>query len=134
MRSIFELAYRYIEPAIRRQLVLELYKRGVDRRRIVELVGISSSLVTRYIAGQRGNMLDLTPYRDVTMLISQLAEKSMGMSKEQVEEQIYRIVLYFLSHKYFCNVHRVLVPDIDPTKCQICPSLFKNSSLSPELR
>jgi predicted transcriptional regulator len=128
MRSIFELAYRYVEPAVRRQLVLELYRRGVDRRKIVELVGISPSLITRYIAGQRGNMLDLTPYRDITMLISELAEKFLRMSKEEVEEEMYRIVLYFLSHKYFCNVHSVLVQGRDPLKCQICPGIFKYSS------
>lgn len=124
-RSIFELAYRYIEPAVKRQLVIELYKRGITRSKITEITGISQSLITRYILGERGSKLDLTPYRDIISLITKLAEKAPEIERIKLEEEIYKITLYFLSKKYFCNTHVILDKNIDPVKCQICPTLFK---------
>uniref|UniRef100_A0A7J3ZM03 XRE family transcriptional regulator n=1 Tax=Fervidicoccus fontis TaxID=683846 RepID=A0A7J3ZM03_9CREN len=123
-RSIFELAYRYIEPSVRRQLAVELCRRGIPRGRVAEAIGISQSLLTRYLRGERGSRLDLTPYRDVVELVARLAEKALEARRVELDEGIYRIVLYFLSRRYFCNTHVALDRSINPATCRICPTLF----------
>lgn len=126
MRSVFEIAYRYLVPAIRRELVRRLLEKGFMEVEVSRILRISHSLVSRYASGERGYNIDLSRYRDVMDRIELLAERiaSGEAAYYRIYEEIDRIALYTLSRKYICSIHRAIDPHIDPAECNICPNLF----------
>ena len=126
MRTVFEIAYRYLTPAIRRELVRRLLEKSFMEVEVSRMLRISHSLVSRYVSGERGSAIDLSRYRDVMDRIEILAERiARGEANYyRIYEEIERITLYTLSKKYLCNIHKAIDPHIDPANCNICPNLF----------
>jgi hypothetical protein len=131
MKSIFEIAYRYLIPAIRREIVKMLIRRGFMEVEIARLLNISHSLVSRYLSGKRGYKIDLSRYRDVMENIERVVDRIAGKDMDfyQIYEEIERIALYVLSNKYLCSIHKAIEPYIDISKCNICPNLFSQQKL-----
>ncbi|AKG38545.1 hypothetical protein MA03_03585 [Infirmifilum uzonense] len=55
MSTVFGLFDKYVGPAMRRALAVELYNRGFKIGEIAEILGVSRSLVSRYLNGSRGS-------------------------------------------------------------------------------
>ncbi|MEM0028989.1 MAG: transcriptional regulator [Ignisphaera sp.] len=127
MRSTYELASKYVVPAIKRRLVLELAKKGLMGVEIARKLGISQSLVTRYLSGERGSYINIDEYTDIVKLVEGLANRIIEnhMSEYDVVRELDRIVMAFMVRKYLCKKHKEIEPSIDITKCNICPSLYK---------
>lgn len=127
MRSTYELASKYVVPAIKRRLVLELAKKGLMGVEIARKLGISQSLVTRYLSGERGSYINIDEYADIVKLVEGLANRIIEnhMSEYDVVRELDRIVMAFMARKYLCKKHKEIEPSIDITKCNICPSLYK---------
>jgi len=132
MKSIFEIAYRYLIPAIRREIVKMLIKRGFMEVEIARSLNISYSLVSRYLSGERGYNIDLSRYRDVMEKIERVADRIARKDIDfyQIYEEIDRIALYALSNRYLCSTHKAIEPYIDISKCNICPNLFSQQKVN----
>ncbi|MEL9998118.1 MAG: hypothetical protein QXH99_06475 [Sulfolobales archaeon] len=128
MRDVFEIAYRYVMPSLRRALTEELYKRKLSKKEIASKLLLSHSLVSRYINGERGYTIELRQFKDVNELVSRLADEvvSKDLSIYEINEKLIKIAIYVMSKKYLCNFHSRIDPDIDPIKCSICPNTFKS--------
>ncbi|MCS7129007.1 MAG: hypothetical protein N3E36_05605 [Sulfolobales archaeon] len=127
VKSPFELAYRYVEPSVKRRLVLKLLERKIPPIEVSRKLNISPSLVTRYVKGDRGVYLELVKHRDVEEMIEALASDVLrnNMTKHDVQREVSKITMYVLSHKYVCNLHKVLERDVDLLQCSICASIFR---------
>lgn len=128
MISVFELGYRYLLPSIKKMLAEELSRRGLSRVEVSKLLGISPSTVTRYVLGERGNILDLGIFRDVREEVSKLADKT---SKKMLDRyglnlEIAKIAIYVLARGYICRFHSELDLEVEFGKCNICKTLFIN--------
>ncbi|ABN69378.1 conserved hypothetical protein [Staphylothermus marinus F1] len=128
MKSIFELAYRYIVPYINRRIVEIMYQHGLSEIEIARKLRITPSAVSRYLAKQRGVQIDLSRNIDVERKLEELAEKIIDKNPSiyEIYRDITSLTLYIMSKKYMCNIHKKLDPEIDPLKCNICPELFGN--------
>ncbi|MEM4452800.1 MAG: XRE family transcriptional regulator [Thermosphaera sp.] len=127
MKSIFELAYRYIEPSIKRSLVERLLARGMRSVDVAKCLGLSLSLVSRYARRERG-LQDFMVYPDVAKYIEKLADRVFqgevcGIS---VYKEILMLTLYILGRKYACSLHYAIDRDINPASCRLCPDLVSS--------
>ncbi|MEM1686705.1 MAG: transcriptional regulator [Ignisphaera sp.] len=131
MKSVLELGSKYVVPAIRREVVLKLIKKGFMGVEIAKILKISPSLITRYINGERGTQIDLRRYRDIVERIENLVDKISSGEVDQyiIAKEIDRIAIYFMSRKYLCGIHKKLEPSIEPDKCSICLELFKTNKI-----
>ena len=127
MRSTLELASRYVVPAVRRELAIKLIRRGFTAIEVAKLLGVSPSLISRYLNGERGSYIDLRKYRDVEKQIELLADAvSRGLlGIYKISKEVDRIAMYVMARKYICSLHKKLDPSIDVTRCTICPDLYK---------
>lgn len=130
--DIFEIGYRYLIPSIKRMLVLELNETGLSQKEIAERMKISRSAVSRYLSMERGVYIDLSEFSDIKDMTKRLADKisQRKLDNYELQREILEIAIYALSHRYVCAFHESLDPEIDPRKCNICPTLFKTSSIS----
>ncbi|WP_448578192.1 transcriptional regulator [Thermosphaera sp.] len=125
-KSIFELAYRYVEPSIKRLLVLKLAERNIPPIVIAEKLGISPSLVSRYVKGERGVFLNVFKHPDLVQRIEQVSEKiALGeLEGIRLQIEVNRLVLKTLADKHVCGLHRMVDETVNPVTCNICPTLF----------
>lgn len=130
MKSPLELCSRYLVPAVRRELSLRLMKRGLTGVEVARLLGVSPSLVSRYLNSERGAQIDLERHRDAVEWIERLADSVLSghMDRYTVVREIDRIAMQFMARRHLCGYHKKLEPDIDLTRCRICPELFGDCS------
>ncbi len=123
---MFEFASKHIEPSLKRSLILKLLSRNMSRAEIARCLGISPSLVTRYVKGERG-IHDFTVIREIDQELEELSDEiaTRKLCGEEVYVEIAKLTLHILSKKYACGVHYLASRDVDPSKCNICPSLFR---------
>jgi len=113
-------------------LALELKERGLSQKEIAKKMKTSRSAVSRYLSMERGAYIDLSEYQDIKNMVMRLADEiSQGLLDEyKLQREILAIAIYAFSQRYICSFHETLDPEIDPKKCNICPSLFKQLSIS----
>jgi predicted transcriptional regulator len=126
LRSVFEFASRHIEPSLKRALILKLLSRNMSRAEIARCLGVSPSLVTRYVKRERG-IHDFTVIREIDQKLEKLSDEiaTRKLCGEGVYVEIAKLTLHILSKKYACGVHYLASRDVDPSKCNICSSLFR---------
>jgi predicted transcriptional regulator len=126
-RNIFELAYRYVEPSIKKLIVLKLVEKKIPPVIIAEKLSISPSLVSRYVKGERGRFLDLSKYPDLVLRVEEISEKIATGELEGISLQIEinKLVLKTLSDKRVCGLHKMIDETVNPVTCNICPTLFR---------
>ncbi len=128
--SIFELGYRYLIPSIKKRLVeIMLRDYGYTQREIANILGVSESVVSRYIANQRGCLIDIKAYSYIDKKLRGLAESIAShklVDRYAIYRNLYSMALEMMAKKYVCAIHRELDRDIDPSKCNICPELFSS--------
>lgn len=128
MRSIFELGYRYVFPAVMKMLVEELEKLGMREAEIAGRLGMPRSTVSRYLSGERGGTLDLRGVPGVSLLVRRLAASvAEGLAgPEDVYLGVTEAALQALAAKALCRQHAILDPRLDPERCGVCPTLFSS--------
>ncbi|MEM2087390.1 MAG: helix-turn-helix domain-containing protein [Thermoproteota archaeon] len=126
MEDVFELAYRYVLPSVRRTLADKLVKKGMYEKEAAEILGLSRSAISRYLNSERGVLIKITDFLDVINLIESLAGNiiSREFDNYRIQEEIAKIASYFMSKKYFCKMHEKMNPTIDIFKCRICSKVF----------
>ncbi len=126
MKSPLYLLDKYVYPALRRQLVLKLYSKGLGVSEISRRLKLSKSLVSRYIRGERGSLVDVSKYRDVVEELDKIAEGIINndIDEYMVEIQLVKLALYMMKKRYLCIYHGKIDPEINPSKCNICIEAF----------
>ena len=125
MKSVFTIADKYVYPSLRRLLVIRMRYKGIKPADIARLLGLSRSLVTRYLKGERGKYIDFSTYPEVVKTIDHIADYviSNKISNEEVIVVLSTLTLYVLARKYVCGFH-AKVDDVDPSTCDVCPKIF----------
>lgn len=126
--NMFELAYRYVYPSVRRRLVQVLYLDfGLKQLEISRLLGLTQSAVSRYVTSSRGVFIDVSRFGDVDQAIRKLATEIVksDLDRYSVQYELARITLKALGQGYLCGFHRKLEGDADLRKCRACLNLFK---------
>ncbi len=125
MKSIFTIADKYVYPSLRRLLVVRLRYKGARPAEVARLLGLSRSLVTRYLKGERGKYIDFSIYPDVVRILDHIADSVMnnGIGVEDVVALLSALTLYVLARKYVCKFHAE-IDDVNPSTCDICPRIF----------
>lgn len=125
MRSVFEIAARYVEPSLKRILVEKLLEMGISASEVAACLRVSPSLVTRYSRRERG-VQDLSAIPEVDTALQKLASRVVeeGLCGEDLYLEVARLVVFVMSRKYACAIHYHLSEDVNPATCNICPTLF----------
>ncbi|MGB9708764.1 MAG: transcriptional regulator [Infirmifilum sp.] len=129
MSTVFGLFDKYVGPAMRRALAVELYNRGFKIGEIAEILGVSRSLVSRYLNGSRGSRAGDIP-EDVFNSVKSIADEIEGTSigPYDVEYRLWQETLKLASEKKFCRLHARVNKRIKPELCQVCVRLFLPSA------
>jgi predicted transcriptional regulator len=128
MKTPLEIGYRYILPSLKSQLTKILTtKFNLNQIETSKTLKISKSTVSRYISMERGSKIDLSKFSDINEIMEKLASRILEekLDEYSIEMELIKITLHILSKKYLCNFHAEIDPQIDPTKCNICPNIFK---------
>jgi predicted transcriptional regulator len=126
LKSIFKIIDAYVYPSVKRLLVKRLYEKGVGVSEIARRLGISKSLASRYLSGERGSALDFSKHRDMTIIIDRIADWIIAEKPDtlRIEYMLASITLYTMAKRYVCSLHARIDTTVDPSKCNLCPSLF----------
>jgi len=127
LKSVFTIADKYVYPSLRRLLVIRLRYKGARPAEIARLLGLSRSLVTRYLKGERGRYIDFSIYPDVVEALDRIADSVINnkISDEEVIISLSVLTMYVLARKYVCRFHAE-IDDVEPSSCDICPKIFKD--------
>ncbi|MCS7132897.1 MAG: hypothetical protein NZ918_04185 [Aigarchaeota archaeon] len=127
MKDVFEIAYRYVMPAIRGLVVREIHKYGIRESIIANILGISRSAVTRYIMGERGGYINLVKFNEVIPMIRELSKNIIEkqLMPQEIHLMMFKIAAHLMSRKKLCGLHKRIDQSIDIVKCEICPTIFK---------
>jgi len=126
--SVYEFASRYLLPSLRRMLVESLWSNGYSEKEISMKLGISRSLVSRYLRSERGGILDI----DDPFVVSEVRELSMRiiggeLNGETVDEEMHKLIAKLLALKKMCKYHAQLDHGIDILGCKLCSGIFNIS-------
>ncbi len=126
MKNVFEIAYRYVVPAVKRVLVLELISRGFTEVEVSRTLKISKSLTTRYVKGERGSIIDFHENPFIREVIRGLADKVVagGLGKYELEAEVVKVAASLMSSGRVCEYHGKLDPEITRFRCNLCSTIF----------
>ncbi len=133
--SVFELAYRYVYPSVKKRLVEILHgEHGLSQWRISKLLYMDQSTVSRYIGRERGVLIDLSRYRDVDILLHRYADTIVkeNPDKYKLMKDLVKITLWIMGRGYICGYHRELDDSVEVSKCGICLHLFRGFNVDDE--
>ena len=127
MKTVFHIIDKHVCPALRRKLVIHLYRRGLTVSEISRLTGYSKSLVSRYLRGERGAGIDISLYPDIDEHLSRLAHRIVDNKLDplKVEACIARIAVYMMRKRYVCGYHKTIDPGVNPAECNLCPEISR---------
>lgn len=127
MVSVFGLLDRYIGPAMKRALAVELYEKGMSEEKIANILGVSRSLVSRYLKGNRGSHLEELPRSLLEEIKFIAVEASSGkLQSSDIEYLLWVTALKYASRKKLCAFHAKIDSKIDARTCQLCVKLFSS--------
>ena len=127
--TAFDLASKYVYPSIRKRLVEILYNDfELSQNKVASLLHVTQSAVSRYLNSDRGNLIDISIFRDIDQKVKDFAVKII---KEQPDEykihfKLVSIALEMLGKGYVCFFHEKVDPSIDVKKCRLCITLFQD--------
>lgn len=127
--SLFELAYRFLYPALRRRIVEILHRDfKLNQLKIAELLHITQSAVSRYLHMNRGAILDLSRFPDIEQDMQKLAKKIVNEEPNEylIHQEFTRILLKALGKGYICSFHKKIDKEVDPSLCRTCINLFRD--------
>jgi len=133
--NAFEVAARYVYPAVRRRIVEILRSMGLSQREIARLLHVTQSAVSRYLSMERGKSLDLSRYRDVDSYLRKLALEIASKHPDEycIHALLVKATLIVLARGYACRIHAEIDPSIDPKRCKVCAKILAKA-LESELR
>ncbi len=128
-KSVFEIAYRYVYPAVRRRLVSILYsEHKLTEIEIARLLHVSQSAISRYKNEARGRVVRVEDYPDIDEEVHKVARWIVDEKpgKYSIIRELTRITLRMLARGYICRYHREVDDSVEPGECRVCIELFQN--------
>jgi len=113
-----EVEVWYVLPAVRKGLVTEMIRLGLNQKEAAERLGITEAAVSQYLSGKRG--YDVTFDGNTKDEIRKSAKSIVAGGN--VISELNRICEYSMKHMVLCRVHKMHGA---PKKCDIC---FKNTA------
>jgi len=129
--SVFELAYRYVYPSLKKRLVEILYRNyGLSQWRIAKLLSIDQSTVYRYLSGERGVYIDFSTISFVEQNLQRIAVKVVSGELQglDLESELVKLTLNAMSQGYICRYHKLLDKSIRLSECRVCFRVFGESA------
>ena len=133
--NAFEVAARYVYPAVRRRIVEILREEGLSQEAIARLLHVTQSAVSRYLSMKRGYYIDLSRYPDVDGYLRRIATEILETEPDEycVHALLVKATLVVLAKGYACSLHAKIDPSIDPRRCRVCIEILSRA-LAEELR
>ncbi len=124
--SAFEVASRYVYPALRGRLVKILRGKGLKQAEVAELLHITQPAVSRYLRKERGALVELSSFPDLEERLRSLANEIIEKRPDEywIHARLVEITLYGLGRGYFCRFHALIDPELNPDECRVCLELF----------
>jgi len=124
--TVFDLAARYLLPSLRRAVAEELLSMGLSEARIAEILGVSRSLVSRYVRGLRGSRVRVDFDESVRSAVRSIAVKAVSgeASPEEIDAELAKLLAKLLAEKRMCRYHAVLDKTVNTVACNICTLIF----------
>jgi len=124
--NAFEVASRYVYPSLRRRLVELLREKGLKQTEIAELLHLTQSAVSRYLNMDRGALIDVSKFEDIDESLRELADFILLSRPDEytIHMKLVEIALKLLGKGYACSFHAKIDPEVNPSECRICISLF----------
>ncbi|MBI2112379.1 helix-turn-helix domain-containing protein [Candidatus Woesearchaeota archaeon] len=114
LRHPQEIEVWYVIPAIRKELTVDLVKRGKSQRQVAKILGITEAAVSQYLKNKRANDLTLPP--DVKSFLKKAAEKIHD--EKTAYRQIQEVSKYVRESKALCKIHLSFEKDL--STCNVC--------------
>ncbi len=113
-----EVIVWYIIPAIRRELTVTLYKKGLKQSEIAKLLNLTNAAVSQYLKAKRATTIK---FDDETLKILEEAAESIleNDDLENLIRQIENIINYLRKTRKICKIHSDLNNRI-PDECTAC--------------
>ena len=109
-----EVEVRFILPALRKELSIELQNKGLKQKEIAKLLHITPAAVSQYIKQKRGNTCF---NKEIRKEVETSAKEIMKQPKE-LEKEIYRLTSKIKKSGVICQIHKQ--HDKVPINCDIC--------------
>ena len=84
MRAPCEIAYWYILPSLRRELVKAMHEKGIRRKEIARMLGVSEASISYYLKSKRGSRYKFNKKQkdEIKKSAERLAEKRGDLNLE----------------------------------------------------
>jgi len=124
--TIFDLAARYLLPSLRRAVAEELLSMGLSEARIAEILGVSRSLISRYLKGLRASRVRVDFDESIRNAVKSIAVKAVWgeASPEEIDTELVKLLAKLLAEKRMCKYHAVLDKSVNAAACNICVQIF----------
>lgn len=109
-----EIEVWYILPAIRKELVVALKKKGKPQKEIAKLLNITEAAVSQYVSEKRAKEISFP--QEVKEFIEKSAEKIVD--SESAFHQIQKINDFIKKSKALCQLHAQIEGDLKG--CDVC--------------
>ena len=109
-----EIEVWHIIPAVRKELVVVLKKKGQSQKKIAELLNLTEAAVSQYLKSKRAREVTF----DVT--IKKFIEEAADRIKDQVSayREVQRIIQQIKKTKVICQIHMAMEEGLE--SCDIC--------------
>ncbi len=113
-----EVIVWYIIPAIRRELTIILYKKGLKQSKIAKLLNLTNAAVSQYLKAKRATTIK---FDDETLKELNKAAESIleNDDLENLIRQIENVITFIKETRKICDIHSELNTNI-PENCSAC--------------
>ncbi|MFO8016653.1 MAG: transcriptional regulator [Candidatus Woesearchaeota archaeon] len=110
-----EIEVWYVIPAIRRELVREMVKRGLKQKDIADSLGITGAAVSQYLRNKRAREVQFT---EETLNEIKRSAGVISKDPQKLICEMQRILTIVKKNRTLCRVHHE--HGRTPQKCEAC--------------
>jgi predicted transcriptional regulator len=118
-----ELAAKSVIPAIRALIVKRLVEEhGMTQQQAAKILGVTQPAVSKYLHQKRGASIRLSGIKEIEQATDDIAKMVSARKIEPVKimSRIEEACDYVRRHRYMCELHKRLEPELDVNTCHVC--------------
>ncbi len=118
-----ELTSKSVIPAIRALIVKRLVEEhGMTQQQAAKLLGVTQPAVSKYLHEKRGAAIRLSGIKEIEQATNDIAKMVSSHNVEPVKimSKIEAACDYVRRHRYMCELHKRLEPELDVNSCHVC--------------
>ena len=109
-----EIEVRFVLPSLRKELSIELQKKGLKQNQIAKLLNLTPAAVSQYLKQKRGH----TNYPKGIQEHIKKSATHLKNNPEELQKEIYKLTDEIKKSGFICEIHKN--NDKVPTNCDIC--------------